>query len=262
MSSLVSDAATVEIIGRTPWPEMVKLYQPYEVGQILMPEFASCLSVKAFLNMCGLKFQTELRPNAEFMSPSGKVPFLQIGPLLVSEFDPIVAIANAKGHSLSSHLTDEQRADMKAYISLVQTVLVNSLHYLLWLDKETLELVTKPRSGSPYKWPLNKIIPLKKKREIVKLLSSAGWTKKSTDEVYEEVRNGCQLLSDRLGDQMYFFGSKATELDAFVFGHLFTILTTSLPSQQLAEIVQQHGNLAELCRRIHEEHFKDLQKDS
>jgi hypothetical protein len=41
------------------------------VGQIQMPEFASCLSVKTFLNMCGLKFQTELRANAEFMSPSG-----------------------------------------------------------------------------------------------------------------------------------------------------------------------------------------------
>lgn len=262
MSSLVSDAATVEIIGRTPWPDTVKLYQPYEVGQILMPEFASCLSVKAFLNMCGLKFQTELRTNAEFMSPSGKVPFVQIGPLLVSEFDPIVSVANAKGHSLSSHLTDEQRADMKAYISMVQTTLVNSLHYLLWLDKETLELVTKPRYGSPYKWPLNKFIPLMKKREITRLLSSSGWAKKSSEEVYEEVKKCCQMLSDRLGDQMYFFGSKETELDAFVFGHLFTVLTTNLPSSRLAEIVQKHGNLADLCRRIHEEHFKDLQKDS
>jgi len=41
------------------------------VGQILMTEFASCLSVKTYLNMLGLKFQTELRQNAEYMSPSG-----------------------------------------------------------------------------------------------------------------------------------------------------------------------------------------------
>lgn len=27
---------------------------------------------------------------------AGKVPFVQIGPLLVSEFDPIVSVANAK----------------------------------------------------------------------------------------------------------------------------------------------------------------------
>jgi len=41
------------------------------VGQILMTDFASCLSVKTYLNMLGLKFQTELRQNAEYMSPSG-----------------------------------------------------------------------------------------------------------------------------------------------------------------------------------------------
>lgn len=52
-----------------------------------------------------------------------------------------------------------------------------------------------------------------------------------------------------------------TELDAVVFGHLFTILTTTLPSPRLAEIVQKYGNLSELCRHIHEEYFKDLQKD-
>jgi len=41
------------------------------VGQILMTDFARCLSVKTYLNMLGLKFQTELRQNAEYMSPSG-----------------------------------------------------------------------------------------------------------------------------------------------------------------------------------------------
>lgn len=43
----------------------------FAVGQILMTDFASCLSVKTYLNMLGLKFQTELRQNAEYMSPSG-----------------------------------------------------------------------------------------------------------------------------------------------------------------------------------------------
>lgn len=261
MSSLLSDAATTEILGRTPWPDTVKLFQPYEVGQILMPEFASCLSVKAFLNMCGLKFQTELRTNAEFMSPSGKVPFIQIGPFIVSELDPILAVACAKGHSLSQYLSSEQKAEMKAYISLVQNVMVMSLHYLLWCDKETLEMVTKPRYGNPYKWPLNKFIPLKKQWEVTGLLSSLGWTKKTLDEVYDEVETCCQALSDRLGEQRFFFGTQPTELDAVVFGHLFTILTTTLPSPRLAEIVQKYGNLSELCRHIHEEYFKDLQKD-
>jgi len=227
-----------------------------------MPEFASCLSVKTFLNMCGLKFQTELRTNAEFMSPSGKTPFLQIGSLIVSELEPIIAIAGAKGHSLNQELTDEQRTEMKAYMSLVQNVFINAQLYILWCNKETRDMVTKPRYGSTYKWPLNKLIPLRKYYEVVSLLSSQQWTKKSIDEVYDEVVICCQSLSEKLGSQEFFFGSKPTELDALVFGHMYTALTTTLPSDRLAEAVRNCTNLTDFCRRVHDIYFSDLQKDA
>ena len=40
-------------------------------GQILVPDYAACLSVKAFLEFCGLDYKVELRTNAEHISPSG-----------------------------------------------------------------------------------------------------------------------------------------------------------------------------------------------
>lgn len=260
MSQLMSEAATVHFIGESPWPDNVRLFQPYEVGQILMHDFASCLSVKTFLNMLGLKFQTELRSNAEYMSPSGKVPFIQVDSLLVSELEPIIAVASAKRHSLSSELSDVQRAEMKAYMSLVQSTFVNALLYILWHDAETAQ-VTKSRCGSPYKWPLNVLIPLKKQYEVSRLLSLLGWSKKSLPEVYDEVNTVCQALSEKLGDSTYFFGSKPTELDAVVFGHLYTMLTTKLPCDRLAEIVRSYPNLAGLCSRVHDQYFAELHKD-
>lgn len=42
------------------------------VEQILLPSNASSLAVQAFLKMCGLNFEIEMRPNAEHMSPSGR----------------------------------------------------------------------------------------------------------------------------------------------------------------------------------------------
>ena len=45
--------------------------------------------------------------------------------------------------------------------------------------------MTKVRNGSPYKWPLNKLIPLRKYYEVKRLLHSLGWTKKSLSEVSE-----------------------------------------------------------------------------
>ena len=47
-----------------------------------------------------------------------------------------------------------------------------------------------------------------------------------------------------------------TELDALVFGHVFTLLTTSLPEGRFAEIVQKFPNLTSFCQRIDEKYFK------
>jgi metaxin len=261
MSTLMSDAAAIGLIGDTTWPDNVRLFQPYEVGQILMHEFASCLSVKAFLNMNDLKYQMELRTNAEFMSPSGEVPFIQVGSALISEFNPIVEFVHSKGYSLSSDLKPDELAEMKSYICLVESTIINALLYVMWNDNDTVTMVTKPRYGSPYKWPLNKLIPLKKSWQINRMLSSLGWKQKTMEEVYNEVETCCQALSNKLDKKQFFFGSKPTELDAFVFGYVYTLLTTSLPSARLAEIVQSYANLTDLCHRIHEEYFKDHQKD-
>lgn len=59
------------------------------------------------------------------------------------------------------------------------------------------------------------------------------------------------------GAFIYFF--RATELDALVFGHLFTLLTTSLPEGNFAEVIQQFTNLTEFCMRIDEKYFKQNQ---
>lgn len=56
-----------------PWPDDVKIFQPLETEQILLPDNASCLSVQAFLKMCNLKYEVIQKNNAEDMSPSGEL---------------------------------------------------------------------------------------------------------------------------------------------------------------------------------------------
>ena len=94
-----------------------------QVEQILLPDNASCLAVQAFLHMAALDFTIEMRSNAEHMSPSGKVPFIRAGAFVVAEMDPIVTFVNTKGVSLTSTLDASQKADMRAYMSLVNNVL-------------------------------------------------------------------------------------------------------------------------------------------
>jgi len=257
MSSLLADTALFDLMRRTPWPDNVRLFQQYEVEQILMPEFASCLSVKAFLNMSQLKYQTELRLNAEFMSPTGELPFLQIGQVLVSSFDTIVAVANAKGHNLSKDLKDSEKAEMKAYISLVHNTLGNALQYILWCDKENRNLVTKPRYAAAHRWPLGSVLSWKKQSQVMQHLKAVGWASKTIDEVRQEVNSCFQALSTKLGSQQYFCAASPTELDAVVFGYLYTILTTKLPSSQLVNSLASYQNLNDFCLRVHDKYFKD-----
>lgn len=126
------------VLAQEPWPKDAKLYQPYEVEQILLPDNANCLAVQAFLKMCNLDFAVEPRPNAEHMSPSGKVPFLKAGAFVVSELEGIVSFVNNKGISLTETLDSEMKSDMRAYMSLIHNVIevaevCKILNYYLFL---------------------------------------------------------------------------------------------------------------------------------
>jgi len=255
---LLTESMSVEMGAGEPWPKDVALYQTYEVEQILLPDNAATLSVQAYLHMANLNFIVEMRSNAENMSPSGRLPFIKAGAFVVSEMDPIVAFVNTKGISLTDNLDNSQKADMRAYMSLVNNVMGNAELYLTWKDQVVLNEVTVPRHSSVHPWPLNLCLTWLKKRQVIKKLSALGWSSKSLDDVYSEVETCCKALSQRLDSATYFFGSKPTELDALVFGHLFTILTTPLPDNRLKATVQQFGNLVKLCDTIERDYFEKL----
>lgn len=257
---LLAESIKLELEGQKQGPLEITLYQPYEVEQILLPDNANCLAVQAFLKMCDVEFQIEPRSNAEYMSPSGRVPFIKCGAFLIAEFDNIVQFMGNKGKSLSEHLSANCKAEMRAYMSLVNNVFVNAELYICWVDKNTLNEVTKDRHGSVYPWPLNHFLNWQKRKEVIKKLSVLGWYNKTIEEVCEEVKNCCIALSARLENNEYFSGEKApNELDALVFGHIFTIITTPLPGNKLANIVQEHPLLVQLCKRIEKRYFQRLE---
>ncbi|PWA27276.1 hypothetical protein CCH79_00018318, partial [Gambusia affinis] len=183
--------------------------------QILLSDHASSLSVQAYLRMCGLPVQVVCRYNAEYMSPSGKIPFIHVGNQVVSELGPIVQFTKAKGHSLSDSLDDVQRAEMKAYMELVYNMLLTSevTLFVQWCDDATAAEVrlppssdiSRPRYSSPYSWPLGNILAYQKQWEVRRKMNAIGWGGKTLEQVYEDVNQCCQALSQRLGTQPYFF---------------------------------------------------------
>ena len=53
----------------------------------------------------------------------------------MSELEPIVSFVNNKGVSLTTQLDVGQKADMRAYMSLVNNVLGNAELYISWVDQ-------------------------------------------------------------------------------------------------------------------------------
>lgn len=174
----------------------------------MLPDNANCLAVQAFLHMCNLEYQIEPRKNAEFMSPSGRVPFIQCGAFLVSDFDNIVTFVGNKGTCLSNDLTPTEKADMRAYISLINNGLANAEQYICWVDQTTLETITQPRHGSVYPWPLNHILNWQKQRQVTKKLKVLGLYNNTLEEIYQDVKMCCTALSERLDGKEYFYGNK------------------------------------------------------
>ncbi|KAH0621523.1 hypothetical protein JD844_022903 [Phrynosoma platyrhinos] len=302
--------------------------------------------------MCNLPVQVVCTANAEYMSPSGKVPFIHVGSQVVSELGPIVQFVKAKsvdldhfsgnleletkvsqksssplefafrperslhaafspigwGHSLSDGLDEVQKAEMKAYMELVNNMLLTAELYLQWCDDATVQEITHPRYGSPYPWPLNHILAYQKQWEVRRKMKAIGWGNKSLDQgkdLGEQESAGvktsyyCLMIShavclhclscllrplsaitpgseQNLGNHFVLlyqcwnlraFEKRKpkqllpTELDALVFGHLFTILTTQLISDELSEKVKGYSNLIAFCRRIEQHYFEGHNKD-
>ncbi|KAE9419829.1 hypothetical protein Angca_008984, partial [Angiostrongylus cantonensis] len=203
-----------------------------------------------------LSYFVKQRPNTEFISPTGKIPLLRIRRTLIPEFNGIVDFVAKKGIKLCSHLNDAQIAEMRAHMSIMDVLLRNVEMYVMWKHDDTYSKLTRYRYGSVYKWPLNRILPALKRREILLKLQDNGWADKSTEEVLEQYDRALRALSSQLGSKPYLFGNQPTEADALLFGHLFTIITMTLPCMDLKNAILSYTNLQDFVTRVENEYFK------
>lgn len=235
------------------------LYHPMEAEQMLLPETAGYLAVKTYFKMLGVPLLCEARPNAEFMSPEGrntKLPILQYGKQLAAEFGPIVKLLEAEGYTLWPKDYDEhEKRDWSSLLMHMDNEFTNSELFVCWIDDNVRKTVTNSRYGSPYSWPLNRIQPWRKYRQVKKYLVMEDWLDFDIEMVSENIKLKCKYLSEKLQDRPYFNGKFATEFDALIFGHLYAIITTNINNVEFAEKINQKSNLTRFCMNIEEQYY-------
>lgn len=70
--------------------------------------------------------------------------------------------------------------------------------YIMWADERNYSQVTKQRYGSVYFWPLNSILPFKKRREVLAYLDAIDWGSKKESDVIELADRSFKSLSSKL----------------------------------------------------------------
>ncbi|XP_050078339.1 metaxin-2 [Anopheles maculipalpis] len=250
--------------GMKEWPRDAVLYQPYEEEQILLAENASCLAVRTYLKMLNLPVALEQRANAEFISPGGKrtkLPVLRVENFIYAEFEHISAfVLENFDKSLHTLLSAENKDVMRSFICLAEHIFTNAEQYVSWIDPEIRDTVTKKRNGCVFPFPLNYVQNWRKEGAVRRQLNLADHLNISLEKMIAEVDKLCQNLSDLLGDKQYFFGNNPTELDALVFGHLYSIFTMKLPNNVLALTIHKYSNLNQFCLNIDQTYFTAKEK--
>ncbi|KAJ3188459.1 Metaxin-2 [Gaertneriomyces sp. JEL0708] len=184
---------------------------------------AECVKYQAFLRFSEFRFAVQ-ECFEEGMSPSGKLPFLHLRTNeLLTGGDIIAHIKSSKG-DLESRMTEQEKADMQAFCVLADTKLGSALNLTLWHDEQVTESITFPIYEGFHPWPLNKVVTRRKQAQVVKELLSRR-TVINQDEIMAEAKECLIALECLLGDKTWFFGERASMLDATVFAYLHIILS-------------------------------------
>eukprot|EP00112_Aurelia_sp_Birch-Aquarium-sp1_P000168 Seg1012.8 transcript_id=Seg1012.8/GoldUCD/mRNA.D3Y31 product=Metaxin-2 protein_id=Seg1012.8/GoldUCD/D3Y31 len=231
----------------TEWPEDAQIYQP-TAGQLTLPDQARCYGIEAILRLQNLKYDLVPKTNAEFISPSGRVPLLRMDDDVIGE-ESIMTWLQTKGFSLINQLPDAQKLEAKSLVSLFEMTLIPAELYCTWIDphncKETMESY-----GSVYPQPLKFILTHKKKAAVKSTLKVLGWANKTMDDVAKELKTVFTVASVKLDSNVFLTGDSPNEADALLFGHLQAMLRTTQCNKMLVQALENHPELVRYCVAI------------
>uniref|UniRef100_A0A8C8RL16 Metaxin n=1 Tax=Pelusios castaneus TaxID=367368 RepID=A0A8C8RL16_9SAUR len=153
-------------------------------------------------------------------------------------------------------LSARQGADTLAFVSLLEEKLLPVLIHTFWVDAKNYVEHTRKWYAEAMPFPLNFFLPNRMhKRQLQRLQLMWGDScledeEELEKEMYREALECLTLLSQRLGDQKFFFGDSPASLDAFVFSHLAPLLKARLPNGKLQQHLKSLQNLCDYCTSI------------
>ncbi|OZJ07042.1 hypothetical protein BZG36_00099 [Bifiguratus adelaidae] len=237
----------------------------------------ACLAVETYIRLSGLPYQRQLvnNPNA---SPTGDLPVLIDDRIWVSGYDRVMSQLIKTGNDLDKHLTAQQKALAKGYMSLLQTTMQDCLLFSWYHDAKNYTSNIRPSLAHLIPFPYRYIVPMQMRKrakarlvpygvelteadknrsvferareanraESVSTLMEGGW-----HHMFTRVREGYKTLQTKLGDQKFFFGDSPSTLDCVAFGYLSLHYFPKLARDRLRIILEaEFPSLAKYIERM------------
>jgi glutathione S-transferase len=190
-----------------------------------------CMKLECWLHMAGLGF--DVVPADMRRAPKGKIPFVVLpdGTLLGDSQLIIEHLARAHGVELDAHLTDVQLATARVVRRMLEEASYFVGLYGRWIDDEGWPH-TRVAMGKVVPRPFAFLLPLIRRR-VRATARAQGTGRHDRAEIYALGRADWDAI-ETLFSGPYFFGEKASSLDAALYGFEESLLShpASLPVKQ------------------------------
>ncbi|KAK2160555.1 hypothetical protein NP493_1636g00014 [Ridgeia piscesae] len=218
-----------------------------------------CLSVMAYCRFSTVPIKF-VKTNNPWRSPSGELPVLDSDGKTVTGVSHIFSCLRKQRWGTDYSLTGRQSADILAFAALIEDKLMPALDYMWWVETKTYVDLTRPWYVKALPFLLKLYLPSARQRATENRARFCKGHELMSDtdlenKLYKEAKECMNLLSIKLGENNYFFGSTPSSLDALVFGALAPLLKVPFPVTILRNHLKGCTNLWNHCQRILDNYF-------
>ncbi|XP_055544613.1 metaxin-1 homolog [Wyeomyia smithii] len=215
-----------------------------------------CAKVLTYLKLADAKVALNFNGNP-FSSPNGMLPYLvtEQGKKLAG-YNRIVEFLQSKGFDANAQLEDQSYIVINGCIQYVVENLSPFFLYSLWGDPQNLD-TSRTLYAKRIPIPFNFYCPRKyllKTNEITQTL--AGFALDDSVELHDvkdmllNAKKCINWVSEKLGENQFFFGDTPSEVDAVLYGYLSVILKMKLPNNILQNHLKECPNLVKFIDRM------------
>lgn len=181
------------------------------------------MKLECHLRMAEIPY--EVRPADLRRAPKGKIPYVELDGALVGDSQLVVdALVLRHGDRLDGALTREQRALARVTRRTIEEGAYFTSLYARWADPRGWEIAREPIAAA---LGLPAFLLFVGRRRALAALRGQGTGRHAADDVYRMGMADWSAVSELLGDGPFFFGERATSIDAVLFA--FVTSTTVFP---------------------------------